>query len=74
MIARTQLKQKIEGLDQQYLELVYHFLHQLSPSPNTTPSGVHKPSLLEVLATLEEIDEEFPEIDENLLPLDDFRL
>lgn len=74
MIARTQLKQEIDDLNQQYLELVYHFLHQLSPSPHTTPSGVHKPSLLEVLATLEEIDEKFPEMDENLLPLDDFRL
>lgn len=74
MIARAQLKQEIDGLDQQYLELVYHFLRQFSPSPNMTPSGVNKPSLLKVLATLEEIDEEFPEIDECLLPLDDFRL
>jgi len=74
MIARAQLKQEIDRLDQQYLELVYQFLRQFSTSPNTTPSGVNQSSLLKVLATLEEIDEEFPETDENLLPLDDLRL
>lgn len=31
-------------------------------------------SLLEVLATLEPIDEEFPDVDEGLLPLDDVKL
>jgi len=74
MIARMQLKREIDLLEEQYLELVYNLLRQLSPSPNTTRLVVNKPSLLSVLATLEEIDEEFPEVDENLLPLDDIRL
>ncbi len=74
MIARMQLKREIDLLDEQYLELVYNFLRQFLPSLNTIQLGSQKPSLLSVLATLEEIDEEFPEVDENLLPLDDFRL
>ncbi len=74
MIARMQLKREIDLLEEQYLELVYNFLRQVLPSLNTTRLGSQKPSLLSVLATLEEIDEEFPEVDENLLPLDDIRL
>lgn len=35
---------------------------------------VKKPKLLELLATLEPLDEEFPDVDEGLLPLDDIRL
>jgi len=31
-------------------------------------------TLLEILATLDDIDEEFPNIDEGLLPLDDIEL
>jgi len=31
-------------------------------------------SLLEVLSTLEPLDEEFPDVDEGLLPLDDIEL
>jgi antitoxin VapB len=31
-------------------------------------------TLLEILATLEDIDEEFPNVDEGLLPLDDIEL
>jgi antitoxin VapB len=34
---------------------------------------VKKLSLLEVLATLETIDEDFPDVDEGLLPLDDVK-
>ncbi|MBW4614514.1 MAG: AbrB/MazE/SpoVT family DNA-binding domain-containing protein [Desmonostoc vinosum HA7617-LM4] len=33
-----------------------------------------KKSLLEVFANLDDIDEEFPDVDEGLLPLDDIRL
>lgn len=33
--------------------------------------AVRTPSLLSVLATLEPLDEEFPDIDTGLLPLDD---
>ena len=32
-----------------------------------------KKSLLELLATLPDIDEDFPDIDEGLMPLDDIR-
>lgn len=35
---------------------------------------VERVSLSELLTTLEPIDEEFPDIDEGLLPLDDFKL
>ena len=35
---------------------------------------VKKKSLLEVLATLEDIDEDFPDIDQGLLPLDNIEL
>jgi hypothetical protein len=69
-----QLKREIDLLEEQHLELVYNFLRQFLPSLNTTRLSSQKPSLLSVLATLEEIDEEFPEVDENLLPLDDIRL
>jgi len=31
-------------------------------------------TLLEILATLDDIDEEFPNVDEGLLPLDDIEL
>ena len=34
----------------------------------------HKKSLLEVLSTLEPLNEEFPDVDEGLLPLDDIEL
>lgn len=33
-----------------------------------------KKSLLEVFANLDDIDEEFPDVDEGLLPLDDIEL
>ena len=33
-----------------------------------------KKSLLETFATLEDLDEDFPDIDEGLLPLDDIEL
>jgi antitoxin VapB len=35
---------------------------------------IEKRSLLQILATLEPMDEEFPDVDEGLLPLDDIRL
>ena len=41
------------------------------------PLPVHelrRPSLLQILAGLPECEEEFPDIDEGLLPLDDVRL
>jgi antitoxin VapB len=34
----------------------------------------HNKSLLEVLSTLEPLNEEFPDVDEGLLPLDDIEL
>jgi Virulence-associated protein and related proteins len=34
----------------------------------------HKRNLLEILATLEPLDEEFPDVDEGLPPLDDIKL
>jgi len=78
-IAKTQLKQEIDRLDDQYVELVYKILCQFPHLSDTTPSQViteplQKSSLLEVLATLEEIEDEFPDIDESLLPLDDIKL
>lgn len=38
------------------------------------PIQQQKPSLLTVLETLEDLDEDFPDIDEGLLPLDDIEL
>lgn len=78
-IAKTQLKQEIDQLDDRYLELVYKILRQFPHLEDTTPQQLfpeplQKSSLLEVLATLEEIEDEFPDIDENLLPLDDINL
>ena len=35
---------------------------------------IEKRSLLQILATLEPLDEEFPDVDEGLLPPDDIRL
>jgi antitoxin VapB len=35
---------------------------------------VHRSSLLELLASWEKLDEEFPNVDERLLPLRDVRL
>jgi type I restriction enzyme, S subunit len=40
----------------------------------TVPTPHHKKSLLEVCAILEETHEDFPDVDENLLPLDDIEL
>ena len=81
IIAKAQLKQEIDRLDEQYLELVYNILRQLSYLSNPPPSinqvvteTVNKLSLLEVLARLEEIEDEFPDVDTNLLPLDDITL
>jgi antitoxin VapB len=37
-------------------------------------SPIKKKSLLEVFATLDDIDEEFPDVDAGLLPLDDIEL
>ena len=37
-------------------------------------SPIKKKSLLEVFATLDDIDEDFPDIDEGLLPLDEIEL
>lgn len=37
-------------------------------------SPVKKKSLLQILSTLEPLDEEFPDVDEGLLPLDDINL
>ena len=80
-IAKAQLKQEIDRLDEQYLELVYNILCQFSDLSNPPPSinqvvteTVNKLSLLEVLARLEEIEDEFPDVDTNLLPLDDITL
>ena len=77
-IAKAQLKQEIDRLDEQYLELVYNILCQFSYLSNTPPSvaqvvtqTVNKLSLLDVLARLEEIEDEFPDVDTNLLPLYD---
>ncbi len=42
--------------------------------PFATISPVKKKSLLEVFAILDDIDEEFPNVDEGLLPLDDIEL
>jgi len=80
-IAKAQLKQEIDRLDEQYLELVYNILRQLSYLSNPPPSvvqgvtqTVNRLSLLDVLATLEEIEDEFPDVDTHLLPLDDIIL
>ncbi|PMB47007.1 prevent-host-death family protein [Fischerella thermalis CCMEE 5201] len=37
-------------------------------------SPIQKKSLLETFSTLEPLDEEFPDVDEGLLPLDDIEL
>ncbi len=37
-------------------------------------SPVQKKSLLEAFANLEDIDEDFPDVDEGLLPLDDIEI
>ncbi|MBE9235130.1 type II toxin-antitoxin system Phd/YefM family antitoxin [Anabaena aphanizomenioides LEGE 00250] len=37
-------------------------------------SPVKKKSLLEAFANLEDIDEDFPDVDEGLLPLDDIEI
>ncbi|YAF94358.1 MAG: type II toxin-antitoxin system Phd/YefM family antitoxin [Nodularia sp. CChRGM 3473] len=37
-------------------------------------SPIQKKSLLETFSTLEPLDEEFPDLDEGLLPLDDIEL
>ncbi|HAI68478.1 MAG TPA: hypothetical protein DCM38_03460 [Gammaproteobacteria bacterium] len=81
IIAKAQLKQEIDRLDEQYLELVYNILRQLSylspPPPSVeqvVTQGVNRLSLLDVLARLEEIEDEFPDVDTNLLPLDDITL
>jgi len=37
-------------------------------------SPIKKKSLIETLSTLEPLDEEFPDVDEGLLPLDDIEL
>ncbi|MDZ8108214.1 MAG: SpoVT/AbrB-like protein [Nostoc sp. DedQUE12a] len=37
-------------------------------------SPIQKKSLLQTLSTLEPLDEEFPDVDEGLLPLDDIEL
>lgn len=37
-------------------------------------SPIKKKSLLETLSTLEPLDEDFPDVDEGLLPLDDIEL
>lgn len=42
--------------------------------PCATISPVKKKSLLEVFANLDDIDEEFPDVDEGLLPLDKIEL
>ena len=34
---------------------------------------VKRPSLLKLLSTLENLEEDFPDVDEELLPLDDIR-
>ena len=73
-IAKLQLKQEIDHLDEQYLELIYKVLRQFPHQSNTPISVVNKPTLLNVLATLEDIEDEFPGIDTNLLPLEDIRL
>ncbi len=70
-IARSELKLEIDRLDEQYLEFIYNILHQCTKSP---PKQSQKTSLLEVLATLDDIEDEFPNIDEYLLPLDDITL
>ncbi len=58
-IAKLQLKQEIDRLDEQYLELIYNILRQFPHQPNT-PNSVNKPTLLKVLATLEDIEDKFP--------------
>ena len=72
-IAKLQLKQEIDRLDEQYLELIYNILRQFPYQPNA-PISLNKPTLLKVLATLEDIEDKFPDIDTNLFPLDDIRL
>ncbi|MFK5968641.1 MAG: hypothetical protein QM487_00750 [Candidatus Marithrix sp.] len=74
-IAKEQLKQEIDYLDDQYLELIYNILRQF-PHVSNTSQFMDKPvnKLLDVLITLEEINDKFPDIDINLLPLDDIIL
>jgi hypothetical protein len=61
IIAKTQLKQEIDQLDDRYVELVYKILRQFPHLSDTTPPRIiteplQQPSLLEVLATLVEIE------------------
>jgi len=69
-ITKLQLKQEIDYLDEQYVELAYRILRQFPHLSHT----VKKSSLIDTLSTLEEIDEEFPNVDENMLPLDNITL
>lgn len=73
MIARIELKQEIDRLDEQYLELVYNILRQFPQSQKEKPI-IQKFSLLNILATLEEVEDVFPNIDENLPELDNISL
>ncbi|MDM8565661.1 hypothetical protein QUF74_08415 [Candidatus Halobeggiatoa sp. HSG11] len=72
---KTQLKQEIDNLDEQYLELIYNILCQFPHSSNTIHSkNVAKPTMLSVLKTLGNIEDEFPDIDTDLPLLDDIKL
>ena len=56
IIAKTQLKQEIDQLDDRYVELVYKIPRQFPHLSDTTPQRIiteplQKPSLLEVLAS-----------------------
>jgi len=64
-----QVKQLPEPLAQEVLAFVDNLKIQHLPENPLQPT-----SLLAVLATLEDIDESFPDVDEGLLPLDDIKL
>ena len=75
---KAQLKREIDCLDEQYLELAYNILRQFPHLSNATnqhsANSIKKLALLDTLLTLEEIEDEFPNVDINLLPLDNITL
>jgi hypothetical protein len=61
-------------LPKQYQTLYGHHVKLIVLLANSAVEPRVESSLLEVLSKLDNIDEPFPDIDENLLPLDNIRI
>ena len=73
-ITLTELPETVQNLVNQAQQTGEQLTIMQNGVPFAIISPIQKKSLLQTLSTLEPLDEEFSDVDEGLLPLDDIEL